>query len=724
MAGGRGVGGLLRYLTQERDAARALTEYVTGDQHELGAVAYRNLLAERPAEAAREMALVARLSARCEKPFLHVQLAWHPEERPPNAQIIAAMDRTLKKLGLEDRQAVYAIHLEKEHVHIHAAVNRVGADGRAWRDFRSAERFIAASREVERELGFMDRAQQIERARAAGRGRALGATSRQQRIGERSGVAPDVSYRERLVAGRARAAALAARIGPVAQAALRSARCWADAHAGLAQYGLGLRAFANPTTPARVGLELVEFATGERCAASAVGSEYGRAQLEKRLGAFVAGPEQARLEALRRVEAVQPARPLAPGRSGFSAGPEARDAGAGADASLWREYQAARVSRSADRARAFDRQRAQERVRCLALRDAHAEQRARLRAGGLRGAAWKAVRSELAFVHAQGRALLDATIAGERAELGRAHAPRTWTAYVVERAGAGDDRALAQLASWNRGSDRGLAQAFTLAQPRDGTERTAPVARTLADLQYAVNGRTGDVTYRWARDGRVAFTDYGSTIALEDGHDRAAIRAALGLAREKWGSAVQLQGDAAFQRAATEIATELRMTIVNPELRAYQEQLVAQRAAVERERAADRDRAAKRDREREAQRERLEQQHAQRAAALRARERLLDGRALASVDDLRPGLYDAQFVGVAGDVAIVAIDERCFTFRAEELQAFAAGDAFALRLEVAGDRRTYTLGDRDELEAEIQREREAEQEIDLDYGRDDGGMER
>ena len=96
MAGGRGVGGLLRYMTQERDAARSLTEYVTGDQHELGAVAYRNLLAESPAEAAREMALVARLSARCEKPFLHVQLAWHPEERPSDAQALEAMDRTLK----------------------------------------------------------------------------------------------------------------------------------------------------------------------------------------------------------------------------------------------------------------------------------------------------------------------------------------------------------------------------------------------------------------------------------------------------------------------------------------------------------------------------------------------------------------------------------------------------------------------------------------------------
>lgn len=748
MAGGRGVGGLLRYVTQERDAARALTAYVTGDQHELGAVAYRNLLAENPADAAREMALTARLSARCEKPFLHVQLAWHPEERPPTAQIIAAMDRTLAKLGLEDRQAVYAIHLEKEHVHIHAAVNRVGADGRAWRDFRSAERFIEASRAVERELGFVHREQQIARARAAGRGRELRPTPQQQRIAERSGVAPDRSFAQRVRENRARAEALSARIGQEAKAVLRSAQSWAGAHDGLAQHGLGLRAFANPKTPARKGLELVELATGQRCAASALGSDYGRAKLEKRLGAFARGPENARLEALGRVETAHPARTPVPGRLGPSAGQEARTAapraeaqtalfahiapeqrhpGAREDSSLWHAYQADRLTRSAERERALDRQRAHERDRRAALRAERSRAEERLRAGGLRGAAWKAMRSELAFAAAKARALLAATIASERAELGRAYGPRTWTAFVNERAAAGDERALAQIASWNRSSDRALAPAFAIEQPRDGRARTTPQARRLAALQYAVNGRTGDVTYRWERDGRAAFTDYGSTIALADGGDRDAIRAALELAREKWGNAVQLRGDEAFQRAATEIATALQVTIANPEMRAYQQQLVAQRAAIERERAAEREREAQRDRERDIARERLEQEREREAAALRERARLLDGRALAALSTLRPGLYDAQLVGVVGEVALVAIGERCFAFRAEEVQEFAASDAFAVRLEVTDDRRTYTLGDRDELEAEIQREHEraleAEQEIDRDYGRDYGGME-
>jgi hypothetical protein len=602
MAGGKGAGGLVRYVTQERDEARSLTEYVTGDQHEIGAIAYRNLLAENPKDAAQEMALVAKLSSRCEKPFMHVQLSWHPEERPSNEQMIEAMDRTLAKLGLDDRQAVYAIHLEKHHVHIHAAINRVGADGLAWRDFRSAERFIEASREVEREMGFINRDLQIERARLEGHSSDPRPTPRQQRIAERSGVEPDLSYQERLQEYRERAGAFAERIKTEAKAALRFAQTWAEAHGRLAQHGLGLREFVSPNNQQRKGLEVVEIATGERCAASDLGSDYGRAKLEKRLGAFERGPENMRLEALRRDETPRLDRNPSQGRSGPSAGQETRKAGVCEDSSLWQDYQADRLRRSAERERALDRQRTHERERREALRRERAAERERLWAGGLRGAAWKAVRSELAFEYAKARQILDETIASERAELRRDYRPRTWTEFVVERAAAGDNRAIAQIATWNRSRARKLEQPFVLEQPDAQRERTTPVARKLSDLQYDVNRRTGDVTYRWERDGCEAFTDYGSKIAIKDGQDRDAIRAALELSRAKWGKEVSLHGTAEFKKIATEIATEMRMTIANVEMREYQQQLVAQREAQERAWKVERERLQAWEREREAER--------------------------------------------------------------------------------------------------------------------------
>jgi hypothetical protein len=58
----------------------------------------------------------------------------------------------------------------------------------------------------------------------------------------------------------------------------------------------------------RNGFQLVEMATGERCAASAIGSDYGKAKLEARLGAFERGPEIDRIEALGRAPQPQPER--------------------------------------------------------------------------------------------------------------------------------------------------------------------------------------------------------------------------------------------------------------------------------------------------------------------------------------------------------------------------------------------------------------------------------
>ncbi len=717
MAGGKGAGGLVRYVTQERDEARSLTEYVTGDQHEIGAVVYRNLLAENPRDAAKEMALTAKLSSRCEKPFMHLSIQWHPEERPTNEQMIEAMDRSLAKLGLEDRQAVYAIHLEKEHVHIHAAVNRVGADGRAWRDFRSAERFGVATHEVEHEMGFIDRYQQIERARAEGRGKGqdLHPTARQQRIAERSGREPDLSYQERLQVQRASADAFADRIAKEAKAVLRSAQSWTDAHERLAQHGLGLREFVNPKNPARKGLEVVEIATGERCAASDLGSDYGRAKLEKRLGAFERGPENERLEALRRVEAPRPDRTPSQGRSGSSAGQETRKTAAREDSSLWREYQADRLTRSAERERALDRQRAHERDRREALRHGRADERDRLRDGGLRGAAWKAARSELAFEYAKARQILDDTIKSERTQIHRDYGPRTWTEFVNDRAAAGDGRAIAQIAKWNRSNERKLEQPFVLEQPGAQRERTTPAARKLFDLQYDVNRRTGDVTYRWERDGREAFTDYGSKIAINDAHDRDAIRAALELSRAKWGNEVHLQGDDAFKRAATEIATEMRLTITNTEMRDYQQQLVAQREAVERERAAEREREAQRERDREAERERLRQERELRDEALREHDAQF-------VKDTGWGTtYRGEVFDVNLDAGLVFQQTRKGVI-AHDLAKFKVEPPIGKDLEITYGGKTVHVHER-EPERDLGLDRDQGQYItDSFYERDDGGM--
>ncbi|NNM93695.1 MAG: relaxase/mobilization nuclease domain-containing protein [Candidatus Eremiobacteraeota bacterium] len=602
-ASGKGAGGLVGYLTKQRDV-RALTDYMTGDQHVIGAVGYRNLLAETPREAAREMALTAKLSGRCLKPFMHLSVQWHPDEQPTNEQMIAAMDASLAKLGLGDHQAVYAIHLEKGHAHIHAAVNRVSDSGRAWADYRSAERFIEATREVEKEMGFENRDEQIERARAEGRGkgRDLHPTPRQQRIAERSGREPDLHYQEQLQQQRERADAFADRVKHEAKTALRSAQTWADAHAALAQHGLGLREFVSPKNPARKGLEVVEIETGARCAASDLGSDYGRAKLEKRLGAFERGPENERVEALRGASdrSADPEAVREPGR----ASEPAEGAQTRTDTPLWREYQADRMHRATTRQQAWDQQAAHDRARRGALRDQHRAERDRLRASDARGSAYKALRSALAFEHAKQRELLGDTIRDERDRLRNDTRQRTWTEFVVDCAAAENGYAIEQLSRWSRKQQRSLDYEFVVHDPRPERE-TPPLTRKLSELTYTVDRYNGNVHYRWRDSDSEAFTDYGSRISIRNGHDRDAMRATLQLARQKWGDTVGVKGSDDFKRAITEIATELGMKVSNAEMREYQQQL-------ERER---RERQALRDRERQ---ERAERAQAEREARERA----------------------------------------------------------------------------------------------------------
>lgn len=52
-------------------------------------------------------------------------LSWHPDERPEQAEMLAAARDTMKVLGLEDHEALLVIHNDEPHPHIHIIANRV-----------------------------------------------------------------------------------------------------------------------------------------------------------------------------------------------------------------------------------------------------------------------------------------------------------------------------------------------------------------------------------------------------------------------------------------------------------------------------------------------------------------------------------------------------------------------------------------------------------------------
>ena len=60
-----------------------------------------------------------------QKPVYCYSLAWHPTENPSQQEQIEAARATLKKLGVDDRQAIIIGHKDTDHAHVHVMVNRV-----------------------------------------------------------------------------------------------------------------------------------------------------------------------------------------------------------------------------------------------------------------------------------------------------------------------------------------------------------------------------------------------------------------------------------------------------------------------------------------------------------------------------------------------------------------------------------------------------------------------
>ena len=108
-SGGMGFGGLVGYITGKAEA-----------------IELRNLLSIY--SAAAEMRAVAAENTRCTRPAYHLILSWPAEEKPSDAQAFAAADHSLQALDADDHQAVYAVHRDRSHTHVHIALNRVSAD--------------------------------------------------------------------------------------------------------------------------------------------------------------------------------------------------------------------------------------------------------------------------------------------------------------------------------------------------------------------------------------------------------------------------------------------------------------------------------------------------------------------------------------------------------------------------------------------------------------------
>ena len=130
-----------------------LSGYLGGGEERVGWIETRNVFADDVPGVVAEMSEQAGLSAQTQKPVYHLTIAFDPSDNPTEAEVRAAVDRTLRDVGLEDHQALVVRHVDREHAHVHVMVNRVGPDGRAWSTSNDRRRLRASVEWQERELG-------------------------------------------------------------------------------------------------------------------------------------------------------------------------------------------------------------------------------------------------------------------------------------------------------------------------------------------------------------------------------------------------------------------------------------------------------------------------------------------------------------------------------------------------------------------------------------------
>ena len=133
---GRSFKGVTAYVTHDAPEPGREAKPTTDDRVEWTET--RNLASDRPADAWRIMAATAQAAPglkrlagvpgagrKAAKPVYHYALSWKPGESPDRAEMNRAVDESLRKLGLEDRQALVVAHNDTPHRHVHVIVNRV-----------------------------------------------------------------------------------------------------------------------------------------------------------------------------------------------------------------------------------------------------------------------------------------------------------------------------------------------------------------------------------------------------------------------------------------------------------------------------------------------------------------------------------------------------------------------------------------------------------------------
>ena len=243
--------------------------------------------------AATQMWAVAQTNRRVTVPLYHFCLSWSHLENPSDEQAIAAAQTALAALGVDGHQALIGVHRDRDHTHVHVALNRVHPEtGKALslsHDYATLEK---ACRQIEADQGWAaDRGRfdtETEETPDGIRIRLVApspetiAARRSRRAAGRGATARDTG-RERRTGMPPLAEVLSGTAKDRIRAVLQKARSWNEVHAGLEPLGLS---YVRVGSGARLVLRGAD--PGASLTPSQLGTAFGMAALRKRFGHWTA----------------------------------------------------------------------------------------------------------------------------------------------------------------------------------------------------------------------------------------------------------------------------------------------------------------------------------------------------------------------------------------------------------------------------------------------------
>ena len=117
----------------------------------------QHLAGQTPKEITGEFKIIQEQNRRCKNNTLSIVLSPTIEDGKKLSQkkLKELTQRFIRQMNLKNNQAIAFVHRDKLHVHIHLYVNRIGFDGKAYKDNFIGKRSQLVAQQVAKEMGLI-----------------------------------------------------------------------------------------------------------------------------------------------------------------------------------------------------------------------------------------------------------------------------------------------------------------------------------------------------------------------------------------------------------------------------------------------------------------------------------------------------------------------------------------------------------------------------------------